>query len=89
LLLATFGAGREDTFVDDWLGVPMYFGGLDRLSNERMIEAAGLTVLESRLEPILEPESETGRGRQRLVFHWVLAAKPVGARPDARLRRAL
>jgi SAM-dependent methyltransferase len=76
LVLATFAAGAGDSLVDDWLGVPMFFGGLDPASNTRIVEGAGLTVLQSRPEPMLEPESEPGRGRERVVFQWMLAAKP-------------
>jgi cyclopropane fatty-acyl-phospholipid synthase-like methyltransferase len=76
VFLATFGSGsRHETVVDDWLGVPMFFSGFEEETNERLVQEAGLTVVESRLESIQEPESEPGRGPETVSFHWILAAK--------------
>jgi SAM-dependent methyltransferase len=76
VLLATFGgSGSHESFVDDFLGAPMFFAGFDQATNERLVREASLTVLESRLEQILEPESEPGRGTERGAFHWILARK--------------
>jgi ubiquinone/menaquinone biosynthesis C-methylase UbiE len=76
LLLATFSSRAEhDDLVDDFLGAPMFFAGFDQATNERLVEAAGLELIESRLEQMDEPESEPGRGPQRVSFHWVLARK--------------
>ena len=68
--LATFGgAGTHDEFEEDWLGVPMFFSGLEPSTNEALVESAGMRVLASRLEPMQEPEAE-------VRFHWLLAEKP-------------
>jgi SAM-dependent methyltransferase len=76
VLLATFGAtSRHDSFVDDFLGAPMFFSGYDSETNERLVQEAGLAILESRLEPVWEPESEPGRGPETGSFHWILAQK--------------
>lgn len=71
--LATFSsAGPHDEFEDDWLGVRMFFSGHDLATNEALVEAAGMRVLESRVEPMQEPEGEAR-------FHWLLAEKPTSA----------
>ena len=44
-------------------------------TNERLVRAAGLSILESRPEPMEEPESEPGRGPETASFHWILAQK--------------
>jgi predicted TPR repeat methyltransferase len=76
LFLATFGTGRtHEDFVDDFLGAPMFFAGHDEATNERLVEDAGMTVIESRVEDIHEPESEPGRGAVTASFHWLLARK--------------
>jgi SAM-dependent methyltransferase len=81
VLLATFGSrGPHDSFVEDFLGVPMFFSGYDSKTNERLVREAGLAVLESRLEHIQEPESEPGRGPETGSFHWVLAQKGAPAK---------
>jgi SAM-dependent methyltransferase len=77
LFLATFGAsGPHDSFVEDFLGAPMFFSGFDVETNERLVAEAGLEILTSRVEPMSEPESEPGRGPEEAAFHWVLARKP-------------
>ena len=74
--LATFGGGgSHDSFVDDFLGAPMFFSGFDAETNERLVQEAGLTIVESQLEPMREPESEPGRGEETSIFHWILARK--------------
>jgi len=85
---ATFSsAGPHDEFDDDWLGVPMFFSGFAPNTNEALVEAAGMRVLESRVESTEEPEGEVN-------FHWLLAEKP-GRSPLSRafesrpLRRCL
>jgi SAM-dependent methyltransferase len=76
VLLATFGSRRHESVVDDFLGAPMFFSGFDEETNERLVREAGLAVLESRLEPMREPESEPGTGPETALFHWILARKP-------------
>ena len=44
------GRGRHDSFVDDFLGVPMFFSGLDPETNEQLVQEAELKILESRVE---------------------------------------
>ena len=80
VLLATFG-GRErhDSFVDDFLGVPMFFSGFDPETNEQLVQEAELTILESRVELMQEPENEPGRGPETGAFHWILGQKGVEA----------
>jgi SAM-dependent methyltransferase len=73
VLLATLGSRRHEGVVDDFLGAPMFFSGFDDATNERLVREAGLTILESRLEPMEEPESEPGKGPETAVFHWILA----------------
>jgi hypothetical protein len=76
VVLATFGSGScHETVVDDWLGAPMFFSGYEEETNERLVQEAGLTIVESCLEPMREPESEPGTGPQTVSFHWILAAK--------------
>jgi cyclopropane fatty-acyl-phospholipid synthase-like methyltransferase len=76
LLLATFGSGpRQEAVVDDWLGAPMFFSELDKETNERLVQEAGLRVIDSQLEVMHEPESEPGQGPVEVVFHWILARK--------------
>jgi hypothetical protein len=53
----------------------MFFSGYDEATNERLVREAGLTILESRAEPIEEPESEPGRGPETAAFHWIVARK--------------
>jgi hypothetical protein len=76
VLLATFGSGgRHDSIVDDWLSASMLFSGFDEETNKQLVRAAGLTILESRVEPMQEPESEPARGPETVAFHWILARK--------------
>jgi SAM-dependent methyltransferase len=74
--LGTFGTGApHESVVDDFLGAPMFFSGFDEETNERLVREAGLTVLESRVEVMHEPESEPGKGPAAAAFHWILARK--------------
>ena len=76
LLLATLGIGpAHESMVDDWLGAPMYFSELDASTNEQLVAAVGLEILESRAEQMHEPESEPDRGAVAVTFHWILARK--------------
>jgi SAM-dependent methyltransferase len=73
LFLGTFGAsGLHDDFEEGWLGVRMFFSGFDPPTNEALLDATGLRVLESRVESMQEPEGEAR-------FHWLLADKPAGS----------
>ena len=75
VFLFNVGLGAGDQQEDDWLGAPMFFSGLDEETNERLISEAGLTILESHAERMEEPESEPGRGRVLVSFHWILARR--------------
>ncbi len=76
LFLATFGTGAaHETVVDDFLGAPMFFSGFDEETNERLVGQAGLTIVETRVEVMHEPESEAGQGDADVAFHWILARK--------------
>lgn len=69
-LLATLGtAEAEDEVDDDWLGAPMFFASFDEEANRRLLERAGLELVDARVVPFEEP----GHGLVR--FMWVLALK--------------
>jgi SAM-dependent methyltransferase len=60
--------------VDDWVGVPMYFGGIGDEPTLAAVRTAGLTVEASEVVPEYEPDGGIAR------FHWITATKPrVGA----------
>jgi SAM-dependent methyltransferase len=76
VLLATFGSGAaHEEVVDDWLGAPMFFSGLDAATNEQLVRRAGFRIVESRPEVMREPENEPGKGAVTVAFHWILARK--------------
>ena len=69
-LPATLGtAEAEDEVDDDRLGAPMFFASVDEEANRRMLEGAGLELVDARVVPFEEP----GHGLVR--FMWVLAQK--------------
>jgi cyclopropane fatty-acyl-phospholipid synthase-like methyltransferase len=68
-LLATMGSREHPDGVFDWLGVPMYFSGFDVDTNLRLVDDAGLDVLES--EVVCQDEGDEGKP----CFLWVLAGK--------------
>jgi len=69
-LLATMGtADAHDEVEADWLGAPMFFASFDEQTNRRLLEEAGLELVEARVVPFEEP----GHGLVR--FMWVLAQK--------------
>jgi ubiquinone/menaquinone biosynthesis C-methylase UbiE len=70
VFLATMGADASaDEVEDDWLGVPMFFSHFGARRNRRLVEDAGLDVIESVIET--EPED-----RHDARFLWVVARKP-------------
>jgi len=72
VFLASMGADASpDEVEDDWLGVPMFFSHFGARRNRRMVEEAGLTVEEARIE--IEPED-----RHDARFLWVVARAPAG-----------
>lgn len=69
-LLAVFPARDDPGSVSEWLGVEMYFAGFEPETNRRLVEQAGLAVVEDELEALVEPEHGEG------MWQWVLARKP-------------
>jgi cyclopropane fatty-acyl-phospholipid synthase-like methyltransferase len=69
-LLATAGSRAHPDGVFDWLGVPMFFSGLDVEANLGLLAAAGLELQEH--EVVCQDEGEEGKP----CFLWVLARKP-------------
>jgi cyclopropane fatty-acyl-phospholipid synthase-like methyltransferase len=68
--LTTMGtAGAEDEVEDDWLGAPMFWASFDEATNRRMLNEAGLELVETRVIPMEEP------GQGLVSFMWVLARK--------------
>lgn len=72
----------DEGAVDDWLGVPMYFGSHDAPTNRRLLEKAGFVLLIDDVVTMSEPEGQA-------TFHWVIAKKPdpEGVTHSARRRR--
>ena len=68
-LVANLGTTGGDAFVDDWLGVPMYWSSWDQQTNCRLLEAAGLDVLVDTIETSVEDG-------EPVTFQWVVARKP-------------
>jgi SAM-dependent methyltransferase len=58
------------TFVDDWLGAPMYWSGFDSATTTRLVTVAGLHLLRAEEETI----EEFG---VPITFLWMIAEKPV------------
>ena len=74
ILVATLWPhGAEATFVDDWLGAPMYWSGFDRATTTRLIAEVGLYLLSAEEETCEEFDAP-------ITFLWVIAEKPVEAR---------
>lgn len=76
LLVATMGAhSNEAGFDEDWLGTPMYWSSFDSETNQRLVEAAGLSILSAQMET----EEEFGKP---ITFLWVIARKSAQERDD-------
>jgi SAM-dependent methyltransferase len=69
-LLATAGSRDHPDGVYDWLGVPMFFSGLDVETNLRLVGEVGLELVEH--EVVCQDEGEEGKP----CFLWILARKP-------------
>jgi len=67
--LATFGTTDVEGWSGEWLGVEMFFASLPPAANRRLVEGAGLEIVEDEIEVSLEPEGEAR-------FQWILARKP-------------
>jgi SAM-dependent methyltransferase len=68
-LLATTGSRDSADGVYDWLGVPMFFSGLDVDSNLRLLADAELELVEH--EVVCQDEGEEGKP----CFLWILARR--------------
>jgi SAM-dependent methyltransferase len=69
--LASLPTTDNPGWTGDWLGVPMYFAGHDPAANEALVGGAGLELVDSRLETMIEPGYGEG------TWHWVLARRPL------------
>jgi SAM-dependent methyltransferase len=67
--LGSFGTTDNPGWTGEWLGVEMFFAGLPPEANRRLVEDAGLEILEDEIEVSIEPEGEAR-------FQWLLARKP-------------
>ncbi len=69
LFLATMGAGdTPDAVQPEWLGVAMFFSHFDAQTNRRLVEQAGLRVLQTEI--VIDDEDGPP-----VSFLWVLAQK--------------
>jgi SAM-dependent methyltransferase len=59
--------------VEDWIGVPMYFGGIGDDATLAAVRAAGLTIEASEVSAETDPDGHLSR------FHWITATKPLPA----------
>ena len=71
LLLTSAPRIPGDEF-EDWIGVPMYFGGIGDEATLAAVRIAGLTVEASEVVAENEPNGHISR------FHWITATKPPG-----------
>jgi ubiquinone/menaquinone biosynthesis C-methylase UbiE len=70
LLVAAMGSGSTEAAVEpDWLGVPMYFSHFDAVTNQRLVEDAGLRIISAR-------EETADEDGVPVTFLWVVARKP-------------
>ena len=67
--LASFATTDNPGWTGEWLGVEMFFAGLQPEENRRLVEAAGLQILRDDIEVSVEPEGEAR-------FQWLLARRP-------------
>lgn len=73
LFVATMGAsGTENGYVEDWLGVPMYWSHFDSATNRQLVEGVGLCIESAR-------EETTDEDGVPVTFLWVVARKPTTA----------
>jgi SAM-dependent methyltransferase len=73
-LLTSAPQGVEDQVTPDWLGVPMYFGGIGVEATLAAVTAAGLRTEVAEVVP--EGEDEPG-----VSFLWVIASRPAEEGP--------
>ncbi len=70
LLLTSAPLAHGDDLNPDWLGVPMFFGGIGEATTRQALADAGLAVLEWHVVPEDEGDGHT------VQFLWLLAQKP-------------
>jgi cyclopropane fatty-acyl-phospholipid synthase-like methyltransferase len=70
LYLTSAPLADEETFDPDWLGVPMFFGGIGEAATREAIRQAGLLI--EYWDTIREVEG----GGKTVDFHWLIARKP-------------
>jgi SAM-dependent methyltransferase len=75
LLLTSAPLVAGDETQDDWLGVPMFFGGIGEKATRKAVEQCGLTV--DRLTVMDEDEGDG----HIVQFVWLVAAKPEASDP--------
>jgi SAM-dependent methyltransferase len=74
LLLTSAPLGSGDGLDDNWLGVPMFFGGIGEAATRRAVERCGL-----RVETWQIADEDEGEGRV-VQFLWLVARKPNATR---------
>lgn len=70
LLMTSAPLTTEDGPVDEWLGVPMFFGGIGPAATRAAVEGAGLAI------ETWEIDGEDEGGGRRVEFLWLTARKP-------------
>jgi ubiquinone/menaquinone biosynthesis C-methylase UbiE len=68
--LATMGVRGRGEFVEDWLGVPMFFSSITADASRRLLRDAGLELVHDEIVT----QDEPGHGARS--FLWVLARRP-------------
>lgn len=69
-LVSALGSADSPGDIDpDWLGVPMYWSHYTRQTNEAIARDAGLEIVSSTEETILEDDGLA-------TFHWLIGRKP-------------
>lgn len=69
-LLLTTTPRIPGDMVENWIGVPMYFGGIGDEATLAAVTASGLAVEASEMTAEHEPDGQLSR------FHWLTATKP-------------
>lgn len=67
---SSFPVGEDDVIEGNWLGVPMYFGGIGRDATEAALERIGFCL---EVAEVKEEHEEDG---STVAFLWVVARKP-------------
>lgn len=71
VLLSSAPVVAGDEAQDDWLGVPMFFGGVGEAATRQAVDSAGLVV--EQWQVVAEDEG----GGHEVRFLWLLARKPL------------